>query len=121
MKAVIYFENCRYREALSIIEDFENIYGPVQEQLEQLVAKNMEATEYFNVLDEVRKKNKAGQVKKGSVDEILERILNLALTDKDLKKTVDSIGELERRDRRRSAASATPSSTRTCRRRSSSS
>ncbi len=95
LKAVVYFENCRYREALSIIEDFENIYGPVQEELKTLVEKNMEATEYFKVLDEVRKKNKAGQVQKGSVDEILERILNLALTDKDLKKTVDAIAELE--------------------------
>jgi tetratricopeptide (TPR) repeat protein len=95
LKAVVYFENCRYREALSIIEDFEAIYGPVQEELNMLVEKNMEATEYFNVLDEVRKKNKAGLVKKGSVDEILERILNLALTDKDLKKTVESITELE--------------------------
>lgn len=94
LKAVVYFENCRYREALTIIEDFENIYGPVQDELDVLVNKNMEATEYFNVLDEVRKKNKAGQKLKGT-DEILERILNLALTDKDLKKTVDSINELE--------------------------
>jgi tetratricopeptide (TPR) repeat protein len=94
LKAVVYFENCRYREALTIIEDFEAIYGPVQEELEALVNKNMEATEYFTVLDEVRKKNKAGQKLKGT-DEILERILNLALTDKDLKKTVDSIAELE--------------------------
>lgn len=94
LKAVVYFENCRYRESLTIIEDFENIYGPVQDELDVLVNKNMEATEYFNVLDEVRKKNKAGQKLKGT-DEILERILNLALTDKDLKKTVDSIAELE--------------------------
>lgn len=94
LKAVVYFENCRYREALTIIEDFEAIYGPVQEELELLVNKNMEATEYFNVLDEVRKKNKEGQKLRGT-DEILERILNLALTDKDLKKTVDSIAELE--------------------------
>ncbi len=94
LKAVVYFENCRYREALSIIEDFEAIYGPVQEELDVLVNKNMEANEYFNVLDEVRKKNKEGQKLKGT-DEILERILNLALTDKDLKKTVDSIAELE--------------------------
>jgi tetratricopeptide (TPR) repeat protein len=94
LKAVIYFENCRYREALSIIEDFERIYGPVQEQLDQLVGKNMDANEYFTVLDGVRKKNKE-EVKTGSTDEILERILSLALTDKDLKKTVDSIAELE--------------------------
>ncbi|MBL8915070.1 MAG: adventurous gliding motility protein GltC [Archangium sp.] len=94
LKAVVYYENCRYTEALTIIEDFENIYGPVQEELDVLVNKNMEATEYFNVLDEVRKKNKVGQKLKGT-DEILERILNLALTDTDLKKTVDSIAELE--------------------------
>ena len=94
LKAVVYFENCRYRESLTILEDFENIYGPVQDELDVLVNKNMEATEYFNVLDEVRKKNKAGTKLKGT-DEILERILNLALTDKDLKKTVDSIAELE--------------------------
>ncbi|HEY1087521.1 MAG TPA: adventurous gliding motility protein GltC, partial [Archangium sp.] len=94
LKAVVYFENCRYRESLTIIEDFEAIYGPVQEELDVLVNKNMEATEYFNVLDEVRKKNAAGQKLRGT-DEILERILNLALTDKDLKKTVDSIAELE--------------------------
>lgn len=94
LKAVIYFENCRYHEALSIIEDFQRIYGPVQEELDVLVAKNLEATEYFGVFEDVRKKNKNGQKLKGT-DEILERILNLALTDKDLKKTVDSITELE--------------------------
>lgn len=94
LKAVIYFENCRYREALSIIEDFERIYSPVQIELDGLVKKNLEATEYFTVLDSVRKKEKAGEKLTGT-DEILERILNLALTDKDLKKTADSIAELE--------------------------
>ena len=94
LKAVIYFENCRYREALSIIEDFERIYSPVQVELEVMVKKKLEATEYFTALDEVRKKEKAG-VKLSGTEEILERVLNLALTDKDLKKTADSISELE--------------------------
>jgi tetratricopeptide (TPR) repeat protein len=94
LKAVIYYENCRYRESLSIIEDFERIYGPVQEELSALVEKNMEATAYFQVLADIQKKNKEGIEKKGT-DEILERILNLALTDKDLKKTSESITELE--------------------------
>jgi len=94
LKAVVYFENCRYREALTIIEDFEAIYGPVEDELVALIGKNMEAAQYFDVFDDVRKKNKEGKKLNGK-DEILERILNLALTDKDLKKTVDSIGELE--------------------------
>ncbi|MBS1149007.1 MAG: Tetratricopeptide repeat domain protein [Myxococcaceae bacterium] len=94
LKAVIYYENCRYRESLSIIEDFERIYGPVQEELSALVDKDMDAAAYFEVLDKIQKKNKEGIEKRGT-DELLERILKLALTDKDLKKTADSITELE--------------------------
>lgn len=94
LKAVIYFENCRYRETLSILEDFERIYGPVQGQLEEILAKQMEANAYYSLLADIKKKN-AETVDRSKTDEILERVLNLALTDKDLKKTTDSITELE--------------------------
>ncbi len=67
----------------------------MQDELQTLVDKNMDATEYYNVLAEVQKKNKDSGGKQVGTDQILERILNLALTDKDLKKTSDSIGELE--------------------------
>ncbi len=86
LKAVIYYENCRYRESNLILQDFERTYGPVHEQLELLVRKNMDANEYYSVLSEVQK---------NGTDVILERILRLALTDQDLKKTNDSILELE--------------------------
>ncbi len=94
LKAVIYYQNCRYKEALTIIEDFERIYGPVHEELKLLVGKKMDSSEYYNVLAEVQRKNKEGLEKNGT-DLILERILKLALTDKDLKRTNDSILELE--------------------------
>lgn len=94
LKAVIYYENCRYRESLSIIEDFERIYGPVQDELSKLVDKNMDSAAYFQVLADVQKKNKEG-VELSATDQLLERILKLALTDKDLKKTSDSITEME--------------------------
>jgi tetratricopeptide (TPR) repeat protein len=94
LKAVIYFENCRYRETSIILEDFERIYGPVQGQLEEILAKKMDASEYYKLLADIKKKN-AESVEKSKTDEILERVLNLALTDKDLKKTTDSITELE--------------------------
>jgi hypothetical protein len=58
------------------------------------VKKNMDAAEYYNVLAAVQKKNAEGQ-ELNATDEILERILKLALTDQDLKKTSDSITELE--------------------------
>nr|WP_204817776.1 adventurous gliding motility protein GltC [Corallococcus macrosporus] len=94
LKAVIYYENCRYRESTSILGDFERTYLPVHDQLEALVKKNMEASEYYSVLADVQKKNKEG-LEKNETDLILERILRLALTDQDLRKTNDSILELE--------------------------
>ncbi|WP_163996809.1 adventurous gliding motility protein GltC [Pyxidicoccus caerfyrddinensis] len=94
LKAVIYYENCRYRESNLILQDFERTYLPVHDQLEALVKKNMDAGEYYSVLAEVQKKNKDG-LEKNETDIILERILRLALTDQDLSKTNDSILELE--------------------------
>ncbi|WP_224245960.1 adventurous gliding motility protein GltC [Hyalangium gracile] len=92
LKAVIYYENCRYRESSLILQDFERTYLPVHNELEALVKKNMEAGEYYSVLADVQKKNKEDR---NGTDVILERILRLALTDQDLKKTNDSILELE--------------------------
>ncbi|WP_241758282.1 adventurous gliding motility protein GltC [Myxococcus landrumensis] len=94
LKAVIYYENCRYRESNIILQDFERTYLPVHDQLESLVKKGMEANEYYSVLSDVQKKNKEG-LEKNETDLILERILRLALTDQDLRKTNDSILELE--------------------------
>ena len=92
LKAVIYYENCRYRESTMILEDFEHIYNPVLEELTAITSKEQDASEYYNVLAEVQKKPKGSA---NSTDAILERILKLALTDQDLKKVNDSILELE--------------------------
>jgi tetratricopeptide (TPR) repeat protein len=94
LKAVIYYENCRYRESTMIVEDFERLYLPVHDELEMMLARNLDASEYYNVLADVQRKN-TETLDKGSTDLILERVLRLALTDKDLKKTNDSILELE--------------------------
>ena len=94
LKAVIYYENCRYRESSLILQDFERTYLPVHDQLELITKKQLDASEYYGVLADVQKKNKDG-LQKAETDVILERILRLALTDQDLKKTNESILELE--------------------------
>lgn len=94
LKAVIYYENCRYRESTAIIDEFERIYLPVHDELERLTQKQMDSSEYYGVLAEVQRKNRE-DVERSNTDIILERILRLALTDQDLKKTNDSILELE--------------------------
>lgn len=93
LKAVIYYENCRYREARAILEEFEGTYMPVHNELERITTANNDAQKYYDILAEIQKRNQEGG--KGSTL-LLERILKLALTDKDLKLVNESILEIER-------------------------
>lgn len=94
LKAVIYYENCRYRESAVILDEFERIYQPVYTELDALLQKDMEASAYYEVLSDVQRRNRKGITPTGT-DLILERVLRLALSDKDLNKTNESILELE--------------------------
>ncbi|HVP62755.1 MAG TPA: adventurous gliding motility protein GltC [Myxococcaceae bacterium] len=95
LKAVIYYENCRYAESTAIVREFERRYKPVYDALDDLTRKNMEAADYYAVLSDIQKKNRAAKKAGQSPDLILERVLKLALSDKDLKNTNESILELE--------------------------
>jgi len=95
LKAVIYYENCRYAESTAIVREFERRYKPVYDALDDLTRKNMEAADYYAVLADIQKKNRAAKKAGQSPDLILERVLKLALSDKDLKNTNESIIELE--------------------------
>ena len=95
LKAVIYYENCRYAESTAIVREFERRYKPVYDALDDLTQKNMEAADYYAVLADIQKKNRAAKKAGQSPDLILERVLKLALSDKDLKNTNESIIELE--------------------------
>jgi hypothetical protein len=55
----------------------------------------MEAADYYAVLADIQKRNRAAKKAGQSADVILERVLKLALSNKDLKNTNDSILELE--------------------------
>lgn len=94
LKAVIYFENCRYREARAILDEFEATYMPVHNEIERLASKKTDAQHYFDVLAEIQRRNQEGTGKGTNL--LLERILKLALTDKDLKLVNDSILEVEK-------------------------
>ncbi|HEY3447022.1 MAG TPA: adventurous gliding motility protein GltC [Myxococcales bacterium] len=94
LKAVIYFENCRYREARAILEEFEGTYMPVHNELEKITSTNTDAQKYYDILAEIQKRNLDGGARGSSL--LLERILKLALTDKDLKLVNESILEIER-------------------------
>src|SRR5262249_28589502 len=95
LKAVIYYENCRYAESTAIIREFERRYKPVYDALEDMTRKNLGAGDYYALLADIQKKNRAAKKAGQTSDVILERVLKLALSDKDLKNTNDSILEIE--------------------------
>lgn len=95
LKAVIYYENCRYAESTAIVQEFERRYKPVYDALEDMTKKNMEAADYYAVLADIQKKNRTARKAGQTSDVILERVLKLALSDRDLKNANDSILELE--------------------------
>jgi TolA-binding protein len=98
LKAVIYYENCRYTEARAILNDFDRLYHPVRDELDKILkegdAKNSDAQHYFDILEDIEKKDLASaDASAGSV--VLSRVFKLALTDRDLKATNDSVLEVE--------------------------
>ncbi|HUB08553.1 MAG TPA: adventurous gliding motility protein GltC [Myxococcales bacterium] len=90
VKAIIYYENCRYEEASAAIDDFDRIYGPVQQELERITSREQPPSAFYDLLDDIQRK----QRKQGS-NALLDRILKLALSDEDLRRRNSSIQELE--------------------------
>jgi hypothetical protein len=91
VKAIIYYENCRYEEANAAVDDFERIYGPVQQELEKITAKEQRPEALYELLDDIQRKQRS----QGS-NPLLDRILKLALSDQELRRRNDSIQELEK-------------------------
>jgi len=87
LKAIIYYENCRYPEARAILEDFERRFSPVHEALARAVAREEEpATFYATALAGGREGDPA----------LARRLRKLALADGNVRRLSTSIGELER-------------------------
>ena len=94
LKAVIYYENCRYPEANQIVEEFNRTYLPLHDELERVLSGNLTTpADYWDVLADIQKRTSQGEG--GETQRMLERILKLALSDKELEHLNDSILELE--------------------------
>ena len=90
VKAIIYYENCRYIEARATLDDFESIYGPVHEELEKLTGHEQSPESFYQLLEDIQVKQR-GQHSTA----LLDRILKLGLSDDNLKRLNSSIQEIE--------------------------
>jgi hypothetical protein len=87
LRAVIYFEYCLYDQAEEAIADFNEKYGPLQKNLDDIVKKYEDNAEFYEYVKKVRA-NKAG------LDPVTQRLVTSELNDKTLLKTFAWVDEL---------------------------
>jgi hypothetical protein len=89
LKAIIYYENCRYPEARTILEEFHNVFGDVLSELNRVTARQAEPVAFFELVEDTAKGRGVSERPN------TRRVMKLALTDPDVKRLTDSILELE--------------------------
>jgi tetratricopeptide (TPR) repeat protein len=96
LKAVIYFSNCNYDAATTIVARFNKRYTPIKDELEKILknykGENREDA-FFKFLLEVREG-------RGNLDERVRPIVEMALSDRQLLRNIDYVKLLEEEDRR---------------------
>jgi hypothetical protein len=90
LKAIVYYENCRYPEARKILQDFDGGYGRVFEELESFTAAQKRPVAYYDLIDEAQKST-ATDARAGTI----RKIMRLAFTDPNIKRIVETIREIE--------------------------
>ncbi len=90
LKAVIYYENCRYPEARQILEDFSAMYEPVYDELQGLTTRQQPATAFYDLIEETEKSTETGTQAR-----LMRKIMKLAFTDQNIERLNASIREIE--------------------------
>lgn len=111
LKAITFYENCRYPEARAFLGEFEQNYGGVLEELKRLTGEGgakvastdkslpapsaKTATQLFEELTELEKKVNEGRDDANRSFALTARLLRLALSDKRVKGYRDAIEEID--------------------------
>ncbi|MGC3998114.1 MAG: adventurous gliding motility protein GltC [Anaeromyxobacter sp.] len=84
LKAIVYYENCRYPEARLVLETFSGLYEPVYDELTRITASPRPPASYHELL---------AAAAQGSALE--RKIRKLAFTDQNVRLLSESIAEVE--------------------------
>ncbi|MGE0871216.1 MAG: tetratricopeptide repeat protein [Kofleriaceae bacterium] len=87
LKSVIYFNYCLFDQAEEAIADFNEKYGPLMKNLNDLVAKYDDNAEFYEYVKKVK-------ANKGGLDPVTQRLVMSVLNDKTLLKTFAWVDEL---------------------------
>lgn len=93
LKSITYYENCRYPEAQSFLDEYQTQYGGIMEELSTLIAANDTPEQVWERVKEIEKRVGTADVDGASA--ILSRILSLILQDKRLAVYRNAIQEVD--------------------------
>jgi TolA-binding protein len=86
LKAIVYYENCRYPEARLVLENLSTLYEPVYDELVRITGTPQPAAAYYDL---VGLDHQGGSA-------VGRKIRKLALNDQNVRRLVQSVGEVER-------------------------
>ena len=89
LKAVTYYENCRYPESLGMLTEFESQYGPLRDELEKLTKDAKTPDDYYALLKRLESTKNASA--------LTVRLVKLAKSDLTLTQMTASAAEVEKR------------------------
>lgn len=94
LKAVVYYENCRYKEATELLRRFKERFEPVLKELQELSVASGSTGKYYESLKNLESPDVA---REGGEEKarIVARILAIALADRELKKLDRSYKEVQ--------------------------
>lgn len=89
LQAVIFFYNCRFDEVRLALEEFQYIYEPLREELDQLFEDLETNADFYTFLQE------SGDQSGRRFDPRLQQIVNAALSDKSIRNALAFIAQLD--------------------------
>ncbi|HTT70481.1 MAG TPA: adventurous gliding motility protein GltC [Anaeromyxobacteraceae bacterium] len=89
LKAIIYYENCRYPEARAILDEFRGAFQGVYEEIDRLTAQKTSPANFYDLFQDAQKGSGQG------AHPSMRRIFKVALGDRNVKRLNDSILEVE--------------------------
>jgi tetratricopeptide (TPR) repeat protein len=90
LKAIVYYENCRYPEARQILEEFAGMYEPVYDELAAITGREVQPARYYELIAEAERTT--GQTGRAL---LMRKIMKLAFSDENIEQLDVSIGEIE--------------------------
>ncbi len=92
IKAVIYYDNCRYPEAASFVDEFMETYQNLYEELNKIVVQKMSDDKYYEYFHKMEMSLDSGAGKK----DIKRRIIASVLSNKIAKRYNEALAQIDK-------------------------